>query len=375
MGACCSGFGLNGNDNQKAKRRNSGFFLIEERPDTTTDEEKQKLKNNKNDKKSGAEADAGAPAGDARVFLRNCLLRGGIFTDEISFRQLTPEDVNRIVNNFEMKTFPTGTFLFHKGDYPCEVMHVAKRGLFRGVKGNIVKAIMKEGDLMGEIGFFHETPRLLSIMADNKGDCATYALHKWDWKVVAEKGRDLNSIRLLNDLTEEQKYQMKDKKELINMRAGNNTFFPLHLLSYNLSYPSDPQGQYVVYFLIVCVGMLISEVQTLFLLDNKYNDSTSLYVFVQNLSCIPQSWSSKIARQLANSLFSTSIHFSLHPGQYLFKKGDEIADFYLVLSGIMQVSDASIEELEGNSVPWNGVEGDELGKYRTYNSNNNHNAN
>ena len=34
-----------------------------------------------------------------------------------------------------------------------------------------------------------------------------------------------------------------------------------------------------------------------------------------------------------------------------------------MLSGIVQVSDASIEELEGNSVPWGVVEGDELGKY------------
>ena len=206
--------------------------MIEERPSFTTEEEKQK--NQKKDKKSGAEVDVGA-SGDARVFLRNCLLRGGIFTDEISFRQLTPEDVNRIVNSFEMKTFPTGTFLFHKGDYPCETMYVAKRGLFRGVNGNTVKAIMKEGDLMGEIGFFHETPRLLSIMADNKGDCATYVLNKWDWKVVAEKGRDLNSIRLLNDLTEDQKYQIKDKKELINIRAGNISF-PLHRLSATPSY-------------------------------------------------------------------------------------------------------------------------------------------
>ena len=54
------------------------------------------------------------------------------------------------------------------------------------MNGRVVKAIMKEGELMGEIGFFHEAPRLLSIMADNKGGCATYALHKHDFKAVAE---------------------------------------------------------------------------------------------------------------------------------------------------------------------------------------------
>ena len=62
-------------------------------------------------------------------------------------------------------------------------------------------------------------------------------------------------------------------------------------------------------------------------------------------------------------MFSLFVVFSLHPGQYLFKKGDEITDFYLVLSGIIQVSDASIEELEGSTVPWNALEGDEPGRY------------
>ena len=34
-----------------------------------------------------------------------------------------------------------------------------------------------------------------------------------------------------------------------------------------------------------------------------------------------------------------------------------------MLSGIIQVSDASIEELEGSTVPWNALEGDEPGRY------------
>jgi hypothetical protein len=118
------------------------------------------------------------------------LSRSGTFASEVSLRQLTPDDINRLVNAFEFKAFESGKFLFHQGDYPCEYMYIGKRGLFRGLQNKIVKAIMKEGDLMGtcvaclfvvplcgpslpvscrcpgEIGFFHETPRMLSIMAD-----------------------------------------------------------------------------------------------------------------------------------------------------------------------------------------------------------------
>jgi hypothetical protein len=33
------------------------------------------------------------------------------------------------------------------------MLYIAKRGTFRGLYGKVVKAIMKEGDVMGEIGY------------------------------------------------------------------------------------------------------------------------------------------------------------------------------------------------------------------------------
>ena len=45
-------------------------------------------------------------------------------------------------------------------------------------------------------------------------------LSKYDFRAIAEKGRDLNNIRLLNGLSMIQKYKIKDTKDLVNLRAG-----------------------------------------------------------------------------------------------------------------------------------------------------------
>jgi malic enzyme len=119
-GCECCGAVVNNAIEGKKGRRNSGVLLIEERQrDISEEEEKKKRKRKKKKKdeeeKEETKGDPKFKSEDVKLFIRKCLTRSGVFQDEVNLRQLTEDDIDKIVDAFEMKTFEDGQYLFHKG--------------------------------------------------------------------------------------------------------------------------------------------------------------------------------------------------------------------------------------------------------------------
>jgi hypothetical protein len=124
-GCACCGAVINFASDDKKGRRNSGVLLIEERPtagDASAEEEKKKKRKKKKKKdeeeKEETKGDPKFKSEDVKLFIRKCLTRSGVFQDEVNLRQLTEDDIDKIVDAFEMKTFDDGQYLFHKGEHP-----------------------------------------------------------------------------------------------------------------------------------------------------------------------------------------------------------------------------------------------------------------
>lgn len=165
---------------------------------------------------------------EVRNSIKRCLMRSGIFGEEVNLRKIMPSDTDRIVNAFKLKTFDDGEILFKQNDRPCDNMYIIKRGIFRGKDSfGTSKAIMREGDIMGEIGFFQESPRLLSIVADafNGVRPTAYCLTKRDFKAIVEKGRDLSVIKIFESLSDGQKHLLRKRVTIANFIKGQ---FYLH---------------------------------------------------------------------------------------------------------------------------------------------------
>jgi hypothetical protein len=164
----------------------------------------------------------------ARVFIKRSLMRSGVFSNEVNHSKITSDDINEIVNAFEVKVYSDHEFLFYKDDFPCDEMFIPRKGQFRGWKDSKCKVIMKEGDLIGDLGFFHENPRLLSVTADGDQPSA-YRLLKRDYKVIVEKGRNIRNIKILNTLSESQKLVFRERISLANFFRGKSLIHIMYL--------------------------------------------------------------------------------------------------------------------------------------------------
>lgn len=76
---------------------------------------------------------------------------------------------------------------------------------------------------MGNPTFFHETPSKFSVLADSNSGRA-FCLTKRDFKLIAEKGRDLRNIKLLESLSDDQKLLFKNKITIANFVKGEIIF-------------------------------------------------------------------------------------------------------------------------------------------------------
>lgn len=156
-----------------------------------------------------------------RQFLKRSLLANSVFAQEVTSRHITPEDMDRIADVISIKNFEPGERLFEKDDFPSDYLYIARQGIFRGVNDYETKIIFREGDLIGEVGFFHDCARLLTVIAEGEGS-SVFALSKTDFKSIVEKGRDLNNIKILKSLTESQKYMLKDGMSVCNFLRGKS---------------------------------------------------------------------------------------------------------------------------------------------------------
>ena len=209
-------------DGARKKRRTSGLVLIEPIPVEIVIEEKP----TKSSKKNGVpipvpviETAGSHLSEDSKLFIKMALLRSGVFADEIDKRNISNADVNSIVQAFVNQSYKDGEYLFHQEDFPCDHLYIVKQGVFRGLDGSHCKAIMRPKDIVGELGFFHQNPRMLSIIAGGTNPSA-FALNKRDFKAIVEKGRDLKNVKIMEALSEAQKYLVKDRVTIANYRRG-----------------------------------------------------------------------------------------------------------------------------------------------------------
>lgn len=218
-------------DLDKRKRRNSGLVLIEDKESFV---EKVVFPKSAKENKDLAANNEAIPttsnnlSDESKAFIRRALLRSGVFTDEVDKRNISAADIENIVEAFEPRSYEDGDYLFHQNDFPCDTVFIAKRGVFRGLDGSHCKAIMRSKDIIGELGFFHQNPRMLSIVAGGTNPSA-FALNKRDFKAIVEKGRDLKTMKIMEALSEAQKYLVKDRVTIANFIRGqfmSNLFSP-----------------------------------------------------------------------------------------------------------------------------------------------------
>lgn len=206
-------------------RRNSGLVLIEETGVLATPKSAksctksawpQKLEDSS---KTTGNAERNSLNDDSKTIIKRCLLRSGVFNDEVNKLNISSHDIDRIVDAFHVEHYKENQFLFQKDDYPCDKLYIVKSGVFRGIDNCECKAIMREKDMMGELDFFHQSPRYLSVCVGGS-NASAYCLNKRDFKAIVEKGRDLRNIKMLDLLSETQKYLLKDQVKLSNYIRG-----------------------------------------------------------------------------------------------------------------------------------------------------------
>jgi hypothetical protein len=105
---------------------------------------------------------------DSKLFIKENLMRSGVFINEVNQFNLSFLDIDNIVNAFKLESFSGNEILFHQNDRNCSILYIAKRGIFMSIKGSNEKEsiIFKEGSLMGDTAFFHEVPPNYSLMTD-----------------------------------------------------------------------------------------------------------------------------------------------------------------------------------------------------------------
>ena len=220
-------------DRQKISRRNSGLTLIEKRVAYKVDVEmieKEAISKMQGHPKGFNEElipcnvtpDGTHLNEDSKSFIRQALLKIGVFTDEINKRNISVDDIQNIINAFGIIDFEDGEFLYNRNDFPSDCLFIAKSGIFHGLVGGEYKSEIRPSDVIGEMEFFYQMPRTQSIEASraNGKNPSVYCLSKRDFKWIVEKGRDLGSMRMLQALSDAQKYLVKDKVTIRNHYRG-----------------------------------------------------------------------------------------------------------------------------------------------------------
>ena len=154
-----------------------------------------------------------------RAFIKRSLLSNGIFVQEADSHNITPSDMEKIIDCYRIRNFEYGERVFERNDSPTDFLYIVRKGIFKCTSNQETLAIYREGDLMGEVGFFHDVGRCLAIAAGT-ADASSFCLSLREFQLIVEKGRDLNNIKILNSLTEAQKYLLKEEMTVSNYLRG-----------------------------------------------------------------------------------------------------------------------------------------------------------
>ena len=152
-------------------------------------------------------------------FIKKALLSNAAFSQQISLRQITADDMNVLVDAAHIAHFEPGERLILKYDTHCEQLYVVRRGIFRGLDNGKTNVIFREGDIIGETGFFDDCRQNVTVIAEGD-DSSAYCLSRRDFGALVEKDRDLKNIKLLGGLNQSQKCMLKDTMSVMNYVRG-----------------------------------------------------------------------------------------------------------------------------------------------------------
>ena len=219
---------------KQKERRNSGLRLIEAKVaheiETEMDGAKFILKMGEGPKafKEVISCNGdGSPDGtnlseDSKSIIKRAILKLGIFTDEVNKRNISIADIQNIINAFRIINYEDGEYLYNQNDFPSDNLFIARGGMFRGLVNEECKSEMRSSEIIGEMEFFYQMHRKVSVVAcrANGQNPSVYRLSKRDFKLIVEKGRDLKSMKMLQVVSDAQKYLIKDRVTIINYYRG-----------------------------------------------------------------------------------------------------------------------------------------------------------
>jgi Cyclic nucleotide-binding domain len=160
-------------------------------------------------------------------FIKKSLLSNGTFSQQISLHQITSDDMNILVDAAQVAHFEPGERLILKYDMRCEYLYIVRRGIFRGLDNGKTNIILREGDIIGETGFFYDCCQNQTVVAEGD-DSSAYCLSRRDFTDIVEKERELKNVKLLGGLTPSQKCMLEETVTFVNYVRGTIALIPMH---------------------------------------------------------------------------------------------------------------------------------------------------
>ena len=100
---------------------------------------------------------------------------------------LEPDDLASLREHFRAHTFPAGSVITHEGERGARVLafFVITEGTAAVSVNGERKATLGPGDHFGEIGLFHDIPRIATVTAETELACL--AMGAWEFRPFVEE--------------------------------------------------------------------------------------------------------------------------------------------------------------------------------------------
>lgn len=107
---------------------------------------------------------------------------------------LTPKEIRTLIDSMETVRLQADEFLFHEGD-PGDAAYIIRKGGVRVIKenaGNTLLAVLKPGNIIGEMALLHSEPRTAGAIAS--GETVVLRLHRDIFQKILSKSKNAPEI-------------------------------------------------------------------------------------------------------------------------------------------------------------------------------------
>lgn len=158
--------------------------------------------------------------GKTKEIIQDALLQNGIFLDEINMNSISKLEIDQLIDTFTIETIKRDEHLYMAGDKVSDHLDIMLSGSIKivGINSNFYP-----GDIIGDLGFFLDVPQNVSIFAYEESK--VFRLSKCNFRMIAEKGRDIRNIKILDPLSDEQKLMFKERVTLVEFSKGEFSVF------------------------------------------------------------------------------------------------------------------------------------------------------